>query len=223
MGTKTVVEKELKISIPDESIWFNFCEVLGGKPSGILRQINTYFDTKDHALIAHGQVMVRVREENESLEVTIKDRLVAQDDSKVQQTRERTEKITREQWERVHRGECDLTALDVDLCRALASEVGEKLYPIGSIINTRYLYPLSDGYVAELDQTEFPGGRIDYEIEVELTQPNHTLDGAMNQLGPSLEIAGIEYDSMASPKYQRFLEALRALDSNALKSTDSSD
>ena len=41
MTTKTVLEKELKIVIPDESIWFNLCEVLGGTPSAILEQINT--------------------------------------------------------------------------------------------------------------------------------------------------------------------------------------
>jgi len=223
MGTKTVVEKELKIAIPDESIWFNFCEVLGGKPNRILRQVNTYFDTSNRTLLKRGNLMVRVREEDEHLEVTVKDRVSLETDPRVQQTRERTAKITADQWHRVHRGQCDLTALNVDLCRELAAEVGDKLYPIGSIRNTRYVYPLAEGYVAELDCTEFPGARVDYEVEVELTLPHHSLEGAMRVLGPSMEIAGIEYAAAAPAKYQRFIEALSALDESSLKGRETVD
>ena len=61
MTTKTVLEKELKIAITDESIWFNLREVLGGESSAVLEQINTYFDTSDRALLGTGGMMIRVR------------------------------------------------------------------------------------------------------------------------------------------------------------------
>ena len=212
MTTKTVLEKELKISIDDEAIWCNLREVLGGAQSRVLNQINTYFDTADRTLLAAGDMMVRVRQENEAIEVTVKDRIVIDSSTASLQTRERTASLSAAQWRQVHRGECDLTALDVDLCRILRDEAGGSLFPIGSIVNTRFTYELEDGYIAELDRTEFPGGRIDFEVEVELRLPHHSFEGAKRALAAPLEIAGVEMIVPSSPKYQRFLACLAAPD-----------
>ena len=212
MTTKTVLEKELKIAITDESIWFNLREVLGGESSAVREQINTYFDTSDRALLGTGGMMIRVRQENEAIEVTAKDRIAIDAKAASLQTRERTAPLSALQWQRVHRGECDLTALDVDLCRTLRDEVGGLLFPIGSIVNTRHVYELEHGYIAELDRTEFPGGRVDFEVEVELRLPHHSFEGARQALALPLEIAGVEIVEPSSPKYQRFLACLAAAD-----------
>lgn len=206
MTTRSNEERELKLRLPDEGAWAAVREVLG-PPREVLRQINTYFDTRDRRLLRDRALSVRVRDENGRLELTAKDRKRRTEG--LQSARERTEPLSPEDWRRVHRGEARLTDLPYPLCQALAVEVGASLHPVGSMANTREVYPLSGGYLLELDRTELPGGAIDYEIEIELREPGHTAEGARAAVEPLLTAAGLEDLEPSRAKYARFLEALQ--------------
>ncbi len=204
MTTETMVERELKLRLASEASWARLREALG-EPQRRIHQTNTYFDTADRRLEKTRMMMVRVREAGQRIWVQSKDRVTTTDDLLI--SRERQAELTTAQWRRVHRRETALTQLNIALCRDFYEEVGDHLYPLGSMVNTRDVYPLADGYIAEVDRTELPGGGIDFEVEVELREPHHTAEGARAAL-PDMEL---DPHQESSPKYQRFLEALERL------------
>lgn len=204
MTTETHRERELKLCLPDEETWAAARNALGD-PARTLRQVNTYFDTRRRTLRG---MMVRVREEDGALAVTAKDRAVIDPETSSLSSRERTAPLLPAQWALVHRGRCALTALPIPLCEALRVEAGDALFPIGSVVNTRTVHPLAQGYLAELDRTELPGGRVDYEVEVELRESGHTLIGALVALAEALPGLDVRSWEAASPKYARFLDCL---------------
>ncbi len=204
MGTQTHIERELKLRLADESAWAEVRAALG-TPKATRRQVNTYFDTPDGRLRVARNLMVRVREAGGAVRLQVKDRIEASDG--LLTSRERQAELTAAQWEAVHRGRTALTGLHVPLCVALFAEVGAPLHPLGSMVNTRDVFDLSGGYVCELDRTELPGGGLDFEIEIELVAPAHTLEGARAALEA---VAGPLDTTPSSPKYARFLDALDA-------------
>lgn len=210
MSTETTREREVKLHLDDEAAWAAIRHTLGS-PEAVLHQTNTYFDTRDRRLLRTGRLMVRVREENGRIRIQAKDRV--RDSVGLLESRERAADLTPEQWRRVHRTEVALSALPLELAAALGHEAGGALYPIGSVVNRREVYRLADGYLAEVDRTEFPGGRIDFEVELELRQVHHTAAAAVAALDAAAPGHGV--DSLPNPrsKYARFLAALDALES----------
>src|SRR5690606_8409804 len=88
------IERELKLLLPDEAAWEALRATLG-PPRRVIRQVNTYFDTRDRRLTRTRRLMVRVREESEAdgrehVEVTAKDRTVVDPATASLRTRERT-------------------------------------------------------------------------------------------------------------------------------------
>lgn len=203
MSIKTITERELKLRLPDEQAYFVLRQAWG-EPDRTVRQVNTYFNTARRDMTGR---MVRVRDEAGMLELTVKDRVVMDADAGTLISRERTQPISPADWRLVHRSECAVTELDVALAVQLYAELGAHLYPVGSMVNTREVYPLSKGYVAELDRTELPGGAIHFEVEVELHTATQTLEEARRVLESAADISLWE---PSSPKYARFLEALAA-------------
>jgi uncharacterized protein YjbK len=213
--TETIIEQEVKLLLPDEGAWLAFRQALGDGPSSSHRQVNTYFDTRDERLARERSTMVRVREQDRSITMTVKDRVVRDLATASLTVRERSVALTPSDWQRVHRGQCALTALELSLCVDVLAEIGEPLFPIGSMVNTRLTYPLRNNYIAEVDATELPGGRVEYEVEVECRQPGHTLAEAREIVTEALDSAGILGVTPSLPKYQRFLDARIACDTLA--------
>lgn len=203
MTIQTITERELKLRLPDEQAYFVLRQAWGD-PDRVVRQVNTYFNTARRDM---NDRMVRIRDQAGVLELTVKDRVVMDADAGTLISRERTQSITPAEWRRVHRSECAVTELDVPLAAQLYAEVGAHLYPVGSMVNTREVYPLSGGYIAELDRTELPGGEIHFEVEVELHTATQTLEEARRVLESAADTSLWE---PSSPKYARFLEALAA-------------
>ena len=204
MDTQTLIERELKIRLADENAWADFCASLG-VPDRVIRQVNTYFDTRDRRLCVAAERMVRVRETSDSLVITVKDRANVAD-SLLLSSRERTTPVSKAQWRSVHRGHCALTELPIPLCQDLYREVGQHLFPLGSMVNNRRVYTLSEGYIVEVDRTELPAGRVDFEVEIELRQDDHTTDAALRCLYAAVPTFAGQPDP--TTKYARFLEAL---------------
>jgi len=195
-------ERELKLQLTHAQ-WVTLREDLGTSDS-IIRQTNTYFDTPDRELRTTASMMVRIREAAGEYELTAKDR-IAGETTGLLETRERTQPLDAAVAQRILQGETSLTALDLPLCRALATEVGGDLPPIGAVQNTREVYRLLDGYIAEVDRTDFLGQRVDYEVEIELRKSEHSYDGAraMLAINTSLDCSSL---APSRSKYGRFLE-----------------
>ncbi|MFT7622690.1 MAG: inorganic triphosphatase YgiF [Myxococcota bacterium] len=201
--SRHITEREVKLRLPDEAAWAAVRLALS-PPVRVLRQVNTYFDTPSGRLRERRDLMVRVREVDGRQWVQVKDRISANDG--LLTSRERETELTPSAWQSVHRAVTALTALDNPLCQQLAVEVQDSLHPLGSVINTREVFDLGDGYLAEVDRTELPGGRVDYEVEIELRAEHHTTEGAI----AAVEAAAGQAltGGFSTPKYGRFLDAL---------------
>jgi uncharacterized protein YjbK len=195
-------ERELKLQLT-QAQWLTLRDDLG-TPERIIEQTNTYFDTAARELKHTAALMVRIRQADQSFELTAKDRIEGESTGLLE-TRERTQSLDAETAQRLLQGELSLTALDLPLCIALAAEVGGDLLPIGAVQNTREVYRLLDGYIAEVDRTDFLGRRVDYEVEIELRTPAHSYDGAraMLAMNTSLDCSSLV---PSRSKYGRFLE-----------------
>jgi uncharacterized protein YjbK len=206
MTTETQMEVELKLRL-SESI-YNEMRVRLGQPQAVIEQTNVYFDTPTLIIMRERKLMVRVRQA-ERLEVTVKDRVADPGDG-VLRTRERTAELSEEQWHFVSERHTQLTNLDIELCKTLYKELGEHLFIAGLTRNLREVYPLGDGYLAEVDRTEFPDNSVHFEVELELRDPAHTLRGARDALAAALPSIDVNQLRPSSSKYGRFLKAINA-------------
>ena len=84
------------------------------------------------------------------------------------------------------------------------------LVELGGFENLRCVYPVSmetDGRKFtgdwEVDQTTFPGGRIDYEVEMELKDAS-TAQAASAALRARLDALGVRHHPQPMGKYARF-------------------
>ena len=212
-ATQTVEERELKLGLNDEAAYATLVGALG-VPLRRERQTNVYFDTRRRALLAARALMVRVRV-SEQLDVSppkVTIELTAKDGSRtlegVTRSRERTASLSAAQWAEVHRARRALTDLELPLAQALRDEAGDALFPVGSLVNERRTYDLGDGYRLEFDRTEFPGERLDYELEVELREPHHTAEEARRRVLELLARHDVEPGPPTTSKFARFLDAL---------------
>jgi len=82
----------------------------------------------------------------------------------------------------------------------LRQEFGlDRLVLLGSLRNQRHRCP-QQGWVAEMDITTFPCGRVDYELEVETSQ----VELVQQALQPLAELLTVQ----TKTKFRRFLEGL---------------
>lgn len=192
-------ERELKFRLRDEGDWRAVQQVLGA-PAGRLEQVNAYLDTAD-GRVAERREMVRLRRENDARVLTYKQGVRAEDG--YFEAREFEAPITAEEWERLLGGR-EVGLEHLEPLTVLRSSVGlGPLRVTGEVRNLRLRYPLANGDVLELDRTEFPGGRLDFEIEVETAHPEEVRSLLEDLAGR----AGVPLEVQTRTKYERFLEA----------------
>lgn len=203
-GIVDQVERELKLRLTEHE-WTLLRQELG-TPLCTHQQTNTYFDTSQHDLRHRLAIMVRIRSEDSAYELTVKDRIHGEQSGQLE-TRERTEPLRSELATAILERSTVLTEADVELAKHLRKQIGAELKPVGQVKNTREAFVLGQGYIAELDRTEFPGGRVDYEVEIELRNDSHTYVGARNalQLHTSIQCSALP---PSRSKYARFLSCL---------------
>lgn len=76
-----------------------------------------------------------------------------------------------------------------------------RLVLLGSLRNQRHCCPQKAGWVAEMDITQFPQGRVDYELEIE-TAEVAAVEAALQPIAGFLR-------PQTKTKFRRFLEALQ--------------
>jgi uncharacterized protein YjbK len=191
-----------------------------------VQQLNHFFDTRNHALLAHG-LTLRLREEAGRHTLTLKgeERRATADGTLT----ERLEEEVRLPLEVA----LDVLQGTIPPREALAKRLGEagapalraldaalggaELHYVGKFENRRTRLPpvsLDAGgsgvtVVFELDRSTFPGGAVEHEIEVELRAAGCDAAVVHASLVALLERAGVRWVA-AESKARRFFDSLRS-------------
>lgn len=189
-----MTENELKFKLPSRQA-YEKVEARLGKSTGVREQVNRYYDLGE-GVLSSGDAVFRLRRQNGKKILTFK--VGMKREGGYFQAEEIEVEVESEEpaaWE----GSAPLAAL--------RSHFGEgELRFQGQTTNLRKCFPLNCGAVVELDQTTFPGGRVDYELEVETDDP----DAVIEELSDVFGAAKVAMHPQTETKYARFLTSLRS-------------
>ena len=172
------------------------------EPESLITQLNHYYTDRSGVLDSK-RVMVRVREESESetllrVVLTVKCRAATRD--AVFKASEFEVTLEPGQWSGAG---LPLTALPAAVADAFdGMDVhlgGEALQYLGCLRNQRRRVGV-DGFILEVDSSEFPDGSVDVEVEVETDRPR-AARAMLNELAAS---CGISLYGQSTGKYARF-------------------
>ena len=174
-------------------------------PDAVITQTNHYF-ADPVGVLARDRVMVRVRESvtqgDESPQpviLTIKRRAEVNNGLFIAQEDEY--ELDNEAWQVVRDDGGDLRQAGVEPLEALCEALGvSMLFKVGAFRNTRRCIPLQ-GLMLEVDRTEFPGGRVDVEVEVETEE----VERARHVLMTIADAHHLHLQPQALGKYSRFV------------------
>jgi len=211
-------EIEFKLSVRGEDDFDRLASVLGAETNtdAISLQENHFFDTEDRSLRASG-LALRLRFEESRRILTVKGPVERSLDGLIERAEEEVE-VDPVTAERILAGvESPLGALldrvedkSIPIVEtARTAVVGHALECVGSFRNLRRYYgPVElDGLeiTFEMDRTEFPGGQIDHEVEIEVEADQE--EECRETLRRLFVRADIPWQK-AQNKAQRFFEAL---------------
>jgi uncharacterized protein YjbK len=217
------VEVELKLALSSRDELLAFRNLVGGKAAPPVVQENHFFDSADRVL-DRAKHACRLRREGEKLIVTVKGPGKRSQAGLLIERAEEEIEVSAAQAALMLKGqESPLAAFAVRTGRrpAVLADMdrlleGRSLTILGCFSNLRTriealvaIHGQPRALVFELDQTTFPGGKVDYEIEVEV--PRGVDAGALRQVIEDLcRRAGIT-PRRAPGKLERFMKALKAM------------
>ena len=227
-------ETEIKLGLPDESAWRWVRERIA--PVRVVRQTNHYFDTADRALSA-ARIGVRLRVADGRLRLTVKGAAEGAEDAVLTRRAELERDrplddlptslnhglVLDEDLAHWRRSMADTTALNRFLDRLTGAISADPLRTIGAFDNERSIGSLrlvdATGEITiavELDRTRFPGGRVDFELEVETSsEDGGRLERTRAALEDWLERDGGIQAFARESKLARFEATLEAGESGA--------
>lgn len=170
-------------------------------PPHHLRQDNRFFDTKDFRL-RKAALNLRLRRENERLLMTCKGRGGIGAAGEHRHT-EWEEWIDPALWNSIEAG--TLSAAQLPLPEPIMHALGDgRILPLGGFANQRLEFHQRETPTALLclDRTEYIGARIDYELEIETTDPHANA----NRWGDQLKQWNIPFSPQPLTKFARFIK-----------------
>ncbi len=160
------IEREWKIIVEGAEAMERLLDALGD-PDRIERQRNVYFDTEDSAL-RELRRMLRVRIAGDSIVLTYKGRSTIVDG--FMSSREVEADLDGETWSAIEQGSQEISDLShPPVIEAIAGLDCPRLRGHAELHNLRRFYPRAAGYTLELDETRYPDGTVEHEIEAEVT------------------------------------------------------
>ncbi len=201
-------EIEIKIKLDTFTDYLKLVGFLGQIESEE-HQINGFFDSEDRR-IAKGGWALRVRVENHRGLVTVKSI----------PTRAGLAVIRQEIEAEIGRGEAlavlalqtDVLTLDVMPISFIRNEFPNvHLARLIQFDNTRQkkLFRIGDyNYILEIDKTEYSDASVDYELEIELSDPSR-VDSVEAQLRKLFATLGIPFEKQSESKFARALRKAR--------------
>lgn len=220
------IENEIKVLVDGEQAFRTVGALLLGNAAALpspVMQVNRFFDTTDRAL-RRGGFMLRLREQEDRFILTAKGppSRVGVGDGLMSKAEEEIE-ITTTEGRHIREGET--SPLDMlesrlpkrpALLRAIRATVAERrLTEVGAFRNERRSLGALDldtaagtaSLLLEMDRTEFPGDRVDHEIEAEILDGSP--EAALARVRDLFREAGLEWRPSTS-KSRRFFAALEA-------------
>ena len=194
------IEREWKIQVGGPKAMKRLLEHLG-EPAREHAQRNVYFDTPGADLRSRKR-MLRVRIAGGAIVITFKSQSRIVDG--FMSSREVEEGLDPGPWSAIERGERDLAELNhAPVVAALEGVESPRLEPHGELRNLRRFYPRSGGYTLELDETRYPDGTIDGEIEAEVAP--ELAEAVRQDLEALLGAVGLPMTPQNESKYARLL------------------
>lgn len=196
------MELELKLALVDPALLPRLLEALP-RPDRVVEQRNRYF-VDPEGVTERERLTIRVREERsggaiepDRVVLTVKGR------SRVFEgyfeAEEREEELPLAAWTRVRDGRASLLDLTSPLVVWLARDRGLRdLEEHASMVNVRHVIPV-EGFVLEVDETTWPDGSIDAEVEVETDRPAAARELVLRLAGA----AGVRLVPQTRGKYSR--------------------
>jgi uncharacterized protein YjbK len=220
------VEVEFKFRLDHPKQFEDLTAVARGRPGASVRQRNHFFDTVDGRLNS-ARYALRLREEGDRFLLTAKGPERRSADGTLSEKAEEEGFIGPGEAKRILDGQISpldllerLAGVQVELLRSMRDVIADKpLKYVGSFTNTRRLVEVAirldareQRVIFEMDRTEFPG-RIDYEVEIDITSiAEEDRKAAIAVISALVEQAGIRRQSTPS-KAKRFFDILSAKDS----------
>jgi uncharacterized protein YjbK len=207
-------ERELKLRVPGRAALDAVRRAAGGDAAPAQRQRNHFFDTAGRDL-ARARLALRLREEGRRAFVTAKGPVEASAGAFTARAEDEVE-VDADTAQRILAGA--LSPLVPLAGRPLAAAIaraaaGKPIGCFGSFANERTRVPwrIDTGSgrvdaVLELDETAFPGERVEHEVELEIP-PDVDPAAAERALRALLARAGVAGEP-APPKLERFLASL---------------
>ncbi len=194
-------ETELKFSLHDLEAYETVIRNLG--PARRVReQTNHYFTGDEGGRLQNGEAMVRLREEDGGFRLAFKEGLVVE--GACFRCREVEEDLPPETGRALLAGTRQPGETGGEASRALTASLGEATLSIAGTSRTKRVeLDLPGGVVLQADHAVFPGGREDFELEIETADPGE----AERELRRLLGRRGIVPKAQTKTKYRRFLEA----------------
>jgi uncharacterized protein YjbK len=213
-------EIELKYQLTSADAFTALARAVGVTPSPAVTQVNHFYDTRDGRLAA-ARYSIRWREEGEAHTITLKGPEAPSSGDHLTVRPEEEVRLEADEVAMLRAGSVApliLFARHVQGGTALAAAIERcigdaELVYVGSFENRRARLPvaltLATGTLQvemELDQTTFPGSRIEYEVEIELDAADTA--SAQQAVVALLDRAGITWRTAPS-KAERFFRALQ--------------
>ncbi len=190
-------ELELKLSLADREAHRRFCNALPGF-EGELIQRNIYFDQRQ--LLSSRDMLLRLRIDQTSAYLTLKSKTSMEQG--VFDSLEYEEPIDQQLAVSIEQSSPAQLSIESAIIGEASSRTGQALDSLiewGRIRNLRRCYRVSPGFLIEVDETEFPGSRLRWEIEVEGDQPHQ----ARKYLEKIARDAGVVLESQQVSKAQQ--------------------
>jgi uncharacterized protein YjbK len=168
-----------------------------------LHQVNHYFDSPDGFLGRNG-VVLRAREDVQRV-LTVK--IGRNEGEGLFCSREHERPLGEEELAALVEGRSSPLELFPELSALLPSPRPAIRY-LGAVENHRRLYHRPGGWEITLDETRFPVGPLDHELEVELQGTTGDPVGEIREIFARL---GLVWRPQSRTKYERFLERIGAL------------
>ena len=195
-------EVELKFSLADREEFERARKILG-RPKRAAVQVNHYFVGDPKGRLDRGEALLRLRVKAEGAVLTFKDGL--KKTGALYECREVEGEVSPAAAQDLLAGRRSPLDLDTEASLAACEALGGGSPRIAGASETeRAVYDLAGADALLLDRTRFPGGREDYEIEIETLDPPSAEAAAWCLFG----IAGIVLKPQTRTKVARFLAAI---------------
>ena len=201
---ETVREIEIKLNL---ETFINYLKLIGflGRVEHEERQVSAFFDTEDRKLAGLGWAL-RARVESSRGTVTVKN--IGKEVGAAVIRQEIEAEIPRADAVEILSLRADIMSFDILPIECITQKAGAvsvtKLVQFENV-RQKKLFKIDDNnYVLEIDKTEFNDGSVDYELELELTDPDRieVVEDGLKKLFSSLEIP---YQPQPESKFARAL------------------